>query len=198
MDEAGITIVHGFGHFQVVVPTKYPSSIEVEKVEAVYTGEFINVESESESSLANRKKRAKKKRKMEDDKDLKSKRVKNNPPGNAYGWDEKETLEEKFREFQTRFQPGNNYCQADSSVSKEQISNEDEQVSDHTSKLLSNSSSDEGDPDVPAGLGVKKKVNKRDERRRKGEENMESFQSKKIKENFLAIIIARKIFSSFH
>ena len=89
MDEAGITIVHGFGHFQVVVPTKYPSSIEVEKVEAVYTGEFINVESESESSLANRKKRAKKKRKMEDDNDLKSMRVKKNPPGNAFGQDEK-------------------------------------------------------------------------------------------------------------
>ena len=89
MDEAGITIVHGFGHFQVVVPTKYPSSIEVEKVEAIYTGEFIKVESESESSLANRKKRAKKKRKMEDDNDLKSMRVKNNPPGNAFGRDEK-------------------------------------------------------------------------------------------------------------
>ena len=57
LDEAGITLVQGAGHFKIAVPTEYPNTVKVERIKSVDSGINIDLSSDDQvfSSKSNKK-----------------------------------------------------------------------------------------------------------------------------------------------
>ena len=213
LDEAGITLVHGAGHFKIAVPTEYPNTVKVERIKSVDSGINIDLSSDDQvfSSKSNKKSspqsgnnycqtessasqvKIKKRERCDKDENDRptSKKFKKDSPSNEYGWVEGETLADKLKKINERFQfkSSKSSSQTESSPTKEMIKKDCEYVKDTINKSHSNDSwksSPDRDLYEPSsneedeeGFGVKTRKGKK--RKDKGDLNLETLKSKKIK-----------------